>query len=125
MPVTYSFGGRVFRLDCMAEYTSQELWGAYETALEDPTFPKNAVFLMDVTYSKSLAGRPPENISATAEFLGPRAERFGKRCAIVAPSDLYFGLMRMAAVYGERFGVETGVFRTEDEALEWLGVYAL
>jgi|GEM_PF-6496605 len=121
MPVSYSFNGRIFRLDCIAEYTNEELRHAYETALEDPNFPPNAVFLMDVTHSESLASRHPQDIIETAEFLGPKADKFGKRCAIVAPIDLYYGLMRMASVFGEGFGVETEVFRTEEEALDWLG----
>jgi len=121
MPVSYSFNGRVFRLDCIAEYENEELRHAYLTALEDPDFPPNAVFLMDVTKSSSLARRSSEDIAETAGFLGPMADKFGKRCAIVAPLDLYYGLMRMASVFGERFGVETAVFRTEEEALEWLG----
>ena len=122
MPVSYSFNGRVFRLDCMGEYTNEELRHAYEAALEDPNFPPRAVFLLDVTHSKSLASRPSQDIKETAGFLGPRADMFGKRCAIVAPIDLYYGLMRMASVFGEEFGVETVVFRTEEAALEWLGV---
>ncbi len=122
MPVSYSFHGRLFRLDCVGEYTSEELRYAYEAGLNDSDFPLNAVFLMDVTHSKSLANRPPQEIDETAEFLGPKADKFGKRCAIVAPVDLYYGLMRMASVFGERFGVETEVFRTEEQALEWLGV---
>ena len=122
MPVSYAFNGRVFRLNCIGEYTNEELRNAYVAALEDPEFPPSAVFLMDVTRSKSLARRPPQDIRDTAGFLGPRASKFGKRCAIVAPIDLYYGLMRMASVFGEEFGVETVVFRTEEEALEWLGV---
>ena len=120
MPVSYSFDNRVFRLDCIADYTNEELRHAYVAALKDPDFPQNAVFLMDVTNSNSLAFRPSEDIADTAGFLGPKADKFGKRCAIVAPIDLYYGLMRMASVFGERFGVETEVFRTEEEALEWL-----
>ena len=72
MPVSYSFNGRVFRLDCIAEYTNEELRHAYETALKDPDFPPNAVFLMDVTHSKSLASRPSQDISETAGFLGTK-----------------------------------------------------
>ena len=120
MPVSYSFNDRIFRLDCVGEYSSEDLRHAYEAALKDPGFPNNAVFLMDVTYSKSLAERPPQEIDETSKFLGSKAEKFGKRCAIVAPFDLYYGLMRMASAFGERYGVETEVFRTEDKALEWL-----
>jgi hypothetical protein len=38
------------------------------------------------------------------------------------PSDVKFGLMRMAAAFGSGFNVETRVFRDEEAALEWLDV---
>lgn len=120
MPVTYSFDDRIFRLDCIGEYSNEELRQNYNAALNDPAFPENALFLMDVTHSTSLAARPTQDIKETSSFLGPRADKFGKRCAIIALEDLYFGLMRMAGAFGETFGVETAVFRTEAEALQWL-----
>jgi hypothetical protein len=56
-----------------------------------------------------------------AEFLGPYAGRIGGRVAVVAPSDVHFGLSRMGAVHSEQVGVAARVFRTADEALRWLG----
>ena len=121
MSVSYSFRGQVLRIDCIGEYTNDELRGAYEAAILDPACPPNAVFLLDVTHSKSLANRPTEDIRETAYYWGSQSDVFGRRCAIVAPMDLYYGLMRMASLYAEELGVETAVFRSEEEALEWLG----
>ena len=121
MSVSYSFDGRVLRINCIGKYTNDELREAFDAALRDPAFPPTPVFLLDVTLSESLANRPSEDIRETAYFGGLRADVFGRQCAIVAPEDLYYGLMRMASLYAEEFGVDTAVFRTEEEALQWLG----
>ena len=120
MPVSYRFDGDLFRMDFEGEYTIEELMQTYATALRDPAFPQSARFLMDVTGSSSLATRSADDIQAVADFLGPRASRFGSRCAICAPKPVQFGLMRMAQVFGERHGVETSVFASLDQALAWL-----
>jgi len=120
MPVSYSFNGRIIRLDCIGEYTSDDVRGAYAAALQDPACPPNTVFLLDVTHSTSLANRPSEDIRETAYFWGSQPDMIDTRCAIIAPIDLYYGLMRMASMIVEEYGVKTEVFRTEEEALKWL-----
>jgi len=124
MPVRYSFDGRVFRLDCVGTYTVDALKKAYESALEDPAFPTEAVLLMDVRRSEALGTQTSEEIRSIAQVLAPRAHRYGRRCAIIAPTGLLYGLMRMAGAYGERFGIETMVFQpeAEAEASAWLDV---
>ncbi|MBU1534900.1 hypothetical protein KKF84_06245 [Myxococcota bacterium] len=42
------------------------------------------------------------------------------KVAIVTPNTVTFGLARMHDVYREQEGVETRVFRTENEAIVWL-----
>ena len=67
----------------------------------DPAFPpENARLLLDVTRSKSLADRPVDDLRRVAEYLAKRGDRVGHRCAILAESDVHFGLMRMAVVHG-------------------------
>ena len=42
------------------------------------------------------------------------------RMAVVAPTDLSYGLSRMFEVFREQDGVETHSFRTEEDAVMWL-----
>lgn len=42
------------------------------------------------------------------------------KVAVVVPDDLSFGLARMHDVFREQEGVETKVFKTEQEAIGWL-----
>jgi len=46
----------------------------------------------------------------------------GTRRAIVATTDHYYGLARMMQTFSDLDGREVGVFRTEKEAREWLGL---
>ena len=73
-----------------------------------------------VPRSESLATAPASNIRMVSEFLGPHADCIGGRLAVVASSNVHFGLSQMGAVHCEGVGVTARVFRTADEALAWL-----
>jgi hypothetical protein len=62
MPVSYHFAGRLFRLACVGEYTVSELKKAHDDALEDPRFPEDARFLIDVSQAASLVTRRADEI---------------------------------------------------------------
>jgi hypothetical protein len=49
-------------------------------------------------------------------------KRIGGRCAVVAQSDVHFGMSRMGTAYSENVGVVARVFREPEAALAWLGV---
>lgn len=120
MGVSYAFEGKVFRMDAEGVYPSQELIDTFDRALADPRFPRDARFLLDVTRSESLADRTVDELRKVVDHFGSRAGRVGRRCALVAESAVHYGLMRMAAAFSEGYGVETRVFRTKEEAVEWL-----
>ena len=46
------------------------------------------------------------------------------RMAVVAPTDLSYGLSRMFEVFREQEGVKTHSFRTEEDAVKWLKSYS-
>jgi hypothetical protein len=48
--------------------------------------------------------------------------REGSRVAIVAPTDLLFGIARLFEMSGESSGWDARVFRSMDEARTWLGL---
>lgn len=120
MAVTYVFDGNVFRMNLEGVYPPQEIIDTFDRALADPRFPNDARFLLDVTRSESLAGRTVDDLRRVVDHFGPRAGRVGRRCALVAQSAVHFGLMRMAAAFSETYGVDTRVFRTVKEAVDWL-----
>ena len=121
MPVSYSFTGNILRMDFEGTYPSDAIIEAFEAALADPAFPTvDTRLLLNVNLSESLADRSVEDLRRVAEYFAQRAERVGRRCAIVAESAVHFGLMRMAVVFAEMYDAEARVFKSEDEAVLWL-----
>ncbi len=75
--------------------------------------------LMDIR--RSQATRTTDELVSVVDFLGSQRDReVPLRCAVVATSDLRFGLSRMASVYVERYGVDLQVFRDIGSAEFWL-----
>ena len=120
MAVQYSIREGILTMEFIGLYEPQDVVRQFLEALNDPACPDPVALLVDVSRSESLATRPADEIRKVAEFLGPYAGRIGGRCAVVAPADVQFGLSQMGAVHSERVGVGAQVFRTRDEALQWL-----
>lgn len=120
MPVIHAWEGTLLRMSFVGVYEPEDIIRQFETALAEAPSAKIAL-LVDTTRSEVLGTRSPNQIRLVAQALAPYAERIGGRCAIVATEDIHFGLSRMGSVYSESVGVETEVFRTEEEALAWLG----
>ena len=121
MAVGYEFDGDVIVLSMTGTYTASELKTTILDALDDERLPAQAVMLFDLTESGSLQERTADEVRDMARFLVSHGKRFGNRLAIIAPSDLGFGLMRLGAVTAQSGGVETEVFRDTDAARQWLG----
>jgi hypothetical protein len=86
--------------------------------LNDPDFTPTLSQLVDLRFAQ--AGRfSVEEIRSLAS--STIFERGIKR-ALVAPADLEFGIARMFEVFNEPHGQEVRVFRSLEEACQWLGV---
>lgn len=120
MAVSYSIHGDVLTMRMVGSYEAVEVPNVFRAALADPGCPVPVGLLVDVSQSTSLPGRSAADIRMISEALGPHAGRIGGRCAVVAPSDVQFGLSQMGAVHSANVGVTVRVFRTTEQALEWL-----
>jgi len=121
MPVSYVLNGSLLRLDLEGQYEPRDIIEQFLAGLADPECPRKIALLLDTTRSESLETRSPSEIRGVAEFLEPYVKRIG-RCAVVAQSDVHFGMGRMGTAYSENVGVVARVFREPEEALAWLGV---
>jgi len=124
MPVVHAWEGTLLRMSFVGTYEPDDIIRQLEEALAEAPPSEKIALLVDTTRSEVLGTRSPSQIRHVAQALAPYAERIGGRCALVATEDIHFGMSRMGSVYSESVGVETEVFRTEDEALAWLGVRA-
>ena len=124
MPVSHSFRDRIVVMRMEGNYTTADLRQEIEGALDDPERPRLIGMLFDVSRSTALADRTAAEVNAMGHFLAERSAAFGRRLALVASSDVAYGLMRMGAVATESDGVETRVFRDSESAEQWLTRHA-
>ena len=92
------------------EYLAQNLgtWG-------------NRQVLWDVTSFNFQSVGPQSIRSLISDGISLSEKRSGLKTAILVDSDLGYGMMRMLQILAEeRFKTSLGLFRSKDQALEWL-----
>lgn len=95
----------------------RDVWAHHERLLKDPDFDPNFVQLIDVTQITKLE-MSTEDIRRVA---GSNVFATNPRMAIVASSQVLYGLSRMFQILREMDGQEgIRVFRERDEALAWV-----
>lgn len=120
MPVSYRIDPPWVLITCAGDYPLEEFCRTVDAAVRDPQWPERPRVLFDLSERNVNRRRSREDELAIADCLGRHAKAFGHRYAAVAPRDLQFGLIRIAAVDMERFGIAVHVARTEPEARRWL-----
>ena len=120
MPVTYRFDSNIVIIELAGEYSMDDIHTTILNSLADSMCPATPFILINLSDSRSIYNRSPENVITMARSLASLAKRFNNRIALVAPKDLPYGLMRMGSVFSEEMGFEPKVFRTFDEAMKWL-----
>ena len=96
--------------------TTEDLYEHYAKMLADPRFDPGFRQLADLREVTALT------IDATAIAQSAAVPTFDShaRRAIVASSDIAYGMSRMFSLYAESSGQTVQVFRTMEEANEWL-----
>ena|SRR3954470_8142071 len=100
------------------ELTTRELVEVMSQILLDPRFDPSYRSLGDLRDVTSIA----VDTMATAQTAASPLFADGARRAIVATSDVAYGMARMFAAYSERAGHEVCVFREMAPAEAWLGL---
>jgi hypothetical protein len=97
--------------------TLPEIWAHQEKLDKDPDFDPSFAQLLDVTQVTKLK-LSSEDVRRVAES---NTLSTNPRLAIVATSNLVYGMARMFQIFREMKGEEkTRVFRDRDEALAWV-----
>ncbi len=83
---------------------------------------ERSYLLVDTSEATGFAGGAPEvqGIAYSSVQRAPLVFKPGARAAIVAPTDLAFGLARMWEVYMRGSGLTTSVFRSLSNATIWV-----
>jgi hypothetical protein len=104
------------RTRAWATCTSADLRGLYHRLIADPRFRPDFLHLTNLEAVTEFA----VDACAIVETASWPVFDAGTRRAIVAPSDIAFGLSRMFSLCAERVGQNVRVFRDAVEAMEWL-----
>ena len=107
---------RVIHFRVSGVLTDGEVLRVRETVRVAPGFDPDFAQLFDMTDTENidLTAEAVRGL-ATASVFSARARR-----AFVAPSDFQYGMARMFAIHSETSGYRVEIFRTVDEALDWL-----
>ena len=121
MGVTYEIdkANRIIRTSCRGAVTLEEVIDHFRELERDPDCPDRLDVLLDLSEQTSVPTR--YNLEdVTSEIRRIRSKiQFGA-CAIVANTDVLFGMLRMFEVFTERYFRASRVFRARDEAEAWL-----
>ena len=120
MAIEHRREGNVAVVTARGRYSMAELRDGIDQALDAFGDDVSAGLLFDLTGSESLGDRTAEDLRAMAIFLASRGSRFSSRLAMVAVTDVAYGLMRMGAVTAESQGIAAHVFRDFGSARRWL-----
>lgn len=121
MPVSYKIEPekKLIRTVCTGDVNPEEVNNHFRDLARDPDRPDQLNVLLDLTKMSSV----PE--SGQVRAVGFTLKRYRptllfNACAIVAASDVLFGMMRMFEVFARDSFVITQVFRSTADAEVWL-----
>ena len=120
MAIEHRREGNLAVVVARGRYSMGELRDGVDAALEVFGDEPSSGLLFDLTASESLGERTADDLRAMAIFLASRGSRYSRRLAMVAVTDVAYGLMRMGAVTAETQGVIAHVFRDYGSARRWL-----
>jgi hypothetical protein len=110
---------RLVEVRATGTVTDDDVLGIDNRMRSDPSIDPGFDQLVDASGATeaALTSKRIQTITASAPFLSTSSRR-----AIVAPTDLGFGMSRMFELYRGELAGEIRVFRTRSEALAWLGM---
>jgi hypothetical protein len=120
MPVNYRFDESIVIVEPAGEYSTDDLRAAVLNALADTKCPASCRLLINIGGSRSIYSRSTAEINIMSRFVASQSKRFSDRIALVASDDAQFGILRMGSIGAEDKGIQSGVFRSFDEARKWL-----
>lgn len=122
MPISYEIDHDAGMIHTLATgtLTDEDVYAHKRRLLRDPRYRPGMQEIADVRGVSELAVTP-EGIRHMVAMDDRDADRLaGRRLAIVAGSDLVFGMARMYQQSAEQTAQRIGVFRTIDEGRAWL-----
>jgi hypothetical protein len=121
MPVRYQIDQTkgIIRTKCSGDVTLEDVLDHFRTLQSDPECPSRLDVLLDFSeWTSEANGAQLRTVSHAIAGVRDRIEF--DACAIVAPTDLLFGVGRMFEVFAEEWFRAIHVFRSAGDAEAWL-----
>jgi hypothetical protein len=121
MPISYEIDRErgLIWTRCIGVSTLEEVLAHFGELRSQPNLPEGMDVLLDLSEMTNAPERDQlRSVAGEVKDLTPKL-RWGA-IAIVAPTDLLFGMSRMFGIFSEGHFADTGVFRTIGEAERWL-----
>lgn len=119
MPITYRFEGRYIYTTIAGETGYADVKAYLDTVVKDPLFRPGMPSIVDCRGVKSLFSISDLRKTAADTRSHPEMSVPG-RVAVIASSNLVYGLLRMYEVFSEGQPVRIRVFRQPEEATAWV-----
>ena len=119
MAISYHFEGDFLFTTIEGETTYEDVKAYLDALVEDPRFRAGMPGLIDCRRVKSLFSIADLRRTAADARKRPQLQVPG-RAAVLASSNLIYGLLRMYEVFNEGSPSEIRVFRKPEEAMAWL-----
>ncbi len=120
MPAYYRFDLNIIVIYMAGEYSINDLRTALLNSLADPERPPGSFLLFNFGESQSIHTRSTEEIQIMAQFIASMGNRYNYRFALVSSRELPYILRGFISGKSESYGIEAELFRSYDEAREWL-----
>jgi hypothetical protein len=123
MPITFHFKPEAKLIICVhtGKVQDDEFMMRYKSIFEEKMFTPGTNLLIDLRQTDS-SPRSSEGLRRFADFAKSKLAGAGMRpkVAVVAPTDLSFGLARMYEAFADSIPWDFVMFRAVDAALAWL-----
>jgi hypothetical protein len=117
-PIDCMYEDAIVHVKLSGRYSFEEALEAIEGVVVDERFEKGMNLLLDVIDSEET--RTSYQMEELAARIGAMRISLGKRVALCARRAHHYGLARMHSAFGQRYGMEYGVFVGVNDAKAWL-----
>lgn len=119
MAISYRIIDGIVFTDMEASFSLDDVRVYLAAVMTDPSYRNGMPSLVDCRRVTALLS--PEELRVIAADIGKLTTApVSGRCAVLASSDVVFGLLRMYEVYSDGAPVEVRAFRDQNEAMAWL-----
>ena len=121
MPITYQIDHArgVILTRCVGDTLYADVVAHFRELASDPDVPERLNVMLDLSEQTNAPERDQLR-GVAAEVADLRKHIVWGALAIVAPTDLLFGMSRVFGIFAESYFAHTGVFRTRADAERWM-----